>query len=183
MMDEKLKSKIEEVLNAVRDAGPEGLLVNTDDGPMYVSIESIPIENSGSRNNAEDEFTQLRSALLYDIEQIVFQKDGTVDLNMRRCPYCGFEIAISDIEDFSFTGCSACNHPIWVNRHETMIKYNKNMCRYYTVHYSDSLIDAENVRNRFVKCYDRKQIEKLLEFIDKEPHNVEIVFHPGKRSI
>lgn len=181
-MDEQLK-KIEELRNTIRTADPEGVHVNTDDGTMYVSIETIPIKNPGNRNNIEDEFTLIRSALLYDVEQIVFRKDGSVDLNMRRCPYCGFEIVISDMDDFCFVGCSACNYPIWVNRHESLIKFNKRTCWYYTVHYSDSLIAAEDLRNRFVKCYDRKQIEKLLDFIDKDLHDVTIVFHPGEPSI
>ena len=34
-----------------------------------------------------------------------------------------------------------------------------------------------------MKCYDRKQIEKLLDFIDKDLHDVKIVFHPGEPSI
>lgn len=182
MVDEKTIRILEELRNAIRAAGPGGVCINIDDGPMYVSFDSIPITRG--RYNYEDEFTQIRSALLYDIEQTVFHEDGSVDINMRRCPCCGFEIDIDDIDDFSFVGCPVCNHPIWINRHETMIRYNWNNCGYYAVYYSDTMSSVEvDSTNRFVKCYDRSQIEKLLDFIDKEPSDVKIVLHPHHKSI
>lgn len=182
MMDENVRKRIGELRNTIKAAEPGGICVNIDDGPMYVSFESIPIARG--RDNIEDEFTQIRSALLYDIEQTVFHEDGSVDINMRRCPCCGGEIKIDAIDDFSFAGCPVCNHPIWINRHETMIRYNWNNCGYYTVHYLDTLFSgATDLKNRFVKCYDRRQIEILLDFIDKEPNDVKIVFHPHEPSI
>lgn len=100
MVDVELKSKIEELFNAISDAGHDESLANTD---AYVSLESIPIERD--RIHIEDEFKQFRSALLYDIEQTVFHEDGSIDINMRRCPCCGSEIGIDAIDDFSFVGC------------------------------------------------------------------------------
>ena len=82
MMDENVRKRIGELRNTIKVAGPGGICVNIDDGPMYVSFESIPIVRG--RGNIEDEFTQIRSALLYDIEQTVFHEDGSVDINMRR---------------------------------------------------------------------------------------------------
>lgn len=179
MVDVELKSKIEELFNAISDAGHDESLANTD---AYVSLESIPIERD--RIHIEDEFTQFRSALLYDSEQTVFHEDGSIDINMRRCPCCGSEIGIDAIDDFSFVGCPVCNHPIWINRHENMISYNWNNIGYWTVHYLDTLSsDATHSKNIFVKCYCRKQIEKLLDFIEKEPKDVKIVLHPHKPSI
>lgn len=178
MVNKELKSKIEELCDSISDAGSDGLLANTDDGP-YVSFESIPIARGWI--HIEDEFTPIRSALLYDIEQTAFHEDGSIDINMRRCPCCGGAIGIDDIDDFSFVGCPVCNQPIWINRHEDMINYNWNNIGYYAVHYLDTLSSGSaDSKNRFVKCYDRKQIEKLLDFIDKEPRDVKIVLHPHR---
>lgn len=65
-----------------------------------------------------------------------------------------------------------------------MISYNWNNIGYWTVHYLDTLSsEATHSKNIFVKCYCRKQIEKLLDFIEKEPKDVKIVLHPHKPSI
>ncbi len=107
--------------------------------------------------------------------------DGTFNLNMRRCACCGFEMDICDIDDYSFIGCPDCNYPIWVCRHESFLSYYEKS--YYTIHDLDQWnSNTTKFINVIRKCYTKRQVEKLLEFLNLNPKNVKIIFHP-KSSI
>lgn len=90
--------------------------------------------------------------------------DGTINLNMRRCACCGLEMDICDIEDYSFIGCSDCNYPIWVCRHEIFLSYYEKS--YYTIHDLDQWNSSTTISTNVIrKCYNKRQVEKLLSFL------------------